>query len=90
LRERCAQIARRLAEEELAVVRAVGYARRVATARRNMATCLVPLRRYDEARAAAREAVAAARDTQYFVGLAFTLQHLASIAALRENADAPG
>jgi predicted ATPase/DNA-binding XRE family transcriptional regulator len=73
----------RLTNEVLAVVRASGDTLRVAHVRRNMAAYLVALRRFDEARQAAREAVAAACDAQVSVALAWTLQHLAAIAALR-------
>jgi predicted ATPase/transcriptional regulator with XRE-family HTH domain len=75
----------RLADEALAVFRASGETRDVAIARCNVAAYLVVLCRYDESRAAAREALAAARDMQWSVGLAFTLQRLAAVAALRPN-----
>ena len=90
LRKRCAlpskfsSIAARVA-----VSRASGYTRNVAQARSNMAAYLVALRRYDEARTAAREALSAAHDLRWSVGLVWALQHLAAIAALRPGADAP-
>jgi hypothetical protein len=49
----------------------------------------VALRRYDEARTAAGEALSAARDAQYSAGVAWALQHFAAIAALRPHDDAP-
>ena len=78
----------RLAGESLTVLGAVDDARLVANARYNMAAYLVALTRYDEARTAAREALSAARDMDWSVGIAFTLQHLAAIAAMRPNAHA--
>jgi predicted ATPase/class 3 adenylate cyclase len=51
----------------------------------NMAAYLVALRRCDEARAMARDALAITRDAQNAVLIAFSLQHLAAIAALRES-----
>jgi non-specific serine/threonine protein kinase len=85
-----AAAALRLAGEALAVLRGLDETRLVvAIAGSNMAAYLVALRRYDEARTAARDAVTAARDTQYSAGLAHTLQHLAAIAALRPSTDAP-
>ena len=48
-----------------------------------------PTRRYDEARTTARDALTAARDVQWSLGFALTLQHLAAVAGLRANADAP-
>jgi tetratricopeptide (TPR) repeat protein len=48
----------------------------------NIAQYLVALDRYDDARRAAREAVAISRDAREYVSLAFALQHLAAIAVL--------
>jgi tetratricopeptide (TPR) repeat protein len=84
-----APTALRLADEALAVLSALGDTRTVAIAGYNMAAYLVALRRYDEARAAARRALPAARDLQFSSGLAWALQHLAAIASLRPNVDAP-
>ena len=78
-----AAAALRLAAEELAVHRAFDDARNVALALCNMAAYQVALERYDDARVSAREGLAVARDTQVAVCVAFMLQHLAAIAALR-------
>jgi len=58
----------------------------------NIAAYLISLGRYDQARARARDALAAARDAQSQVHIAIALQHLAAVAALmpgksRESAD---
>jgi tetratricopeptide (TPR) repeat protein len=53
----------------------------------NMAAYLIALGRYDEARAAAREALAAARDAQREVHVALALQHLAAVDTLRPGAN---
>jgi predicted ATPase/DNA-binding XRE family transcriptional regulator len=82
-----AAAALRLADEALDVLRALGDTRHVANTGSNFAAYLVALRRYDEARAAARDAVTAARDTQSPELVACALQHLAAIAVLRESAD---
>jgi predicted ATPase/class 3 adenylate cyclase len=58
-----------------------------ATAQSDMAEYLVALGRYDEALANACETITPLRDGQREVALAFTLQHLAAIAALRPNGD---
>ena len=79
----------RFAGEALRAPRRFGDILHVATAARNMAAYLVALHRYDEARSVARGAVTAACDAQISVGLTFTLQHLAAIAALRPSGDAP-
>jgi predicted ATPase/class 3 adenylate cyclase len=79
----------RLVEEALAVCRAFNDTRIVATDQCNMAAYLVALERYDEARTSAHEGLAAARDTQIAVDVAFALQHLAAVAVLRPNAEAP-
>lgn len=77
----------RLADQALPVLRAFHDTANVANVLYNMAAYLAALHRYDEACAAACEALAHARDAQYSVGIAFTLQHLAAIAALRPGAD---
>ena len=82
-----ATAALRLVDEAITVLHAFGDTRLVAHAGCNMAGYLVALRRYDEARTAAREALAADHDMQWSVGVASTLQHLAAIAALRESSD---
>jgi hypothetical protein len=78
----------RLVNEALPVFRAFGLNHSVAIAQSNMAAHLVSLHRYDEARVAAREALALARETDFSVLLAFALEHLAAIAALREKTGA--
>jgi hypothetical protein len=52
-----------------------------------MAAYLVALGRYDEAFSQAREIIVPLRDAQREATLAFTLQHLAAIAALRPKDD---
>lgn len=52
-----------------------------------MAAYLVALRRYDESRGYAREALPLTRDVQDEGTLVCTLQHLAAVAALRPNDD---
>ena len=79
----------RLADEGVAVLRATSDIHNVTLARYNVAAYLVALRRYDEARATAREVLSAARDMQWSIGLAWTLQHVAAIPALRPRADVP-
>jgi predicted ATPase/class 3 adenylate cyclase len=83
-----AAAALRLAGEALGVYRAFNNTRNVANILSNIAAYLVALGRYDEARTSAREGLAAARDTQFVVVVAFTLQHLAAAAALRPNGEA--
>jgi predicted ATPase/class 3 adenylate cyclase len=78
----------RLADEALPLLRALHDTIDVAVARSNMAAYLVALGRYDEARVAAREGLAGARDRQWSVGVDWTVQHLAAIAALRSCNDA--
>jgi len=77
-----AATALRLADEALAVYHTFKDTRNVAVDLSNMAAYLLALERYDQARTAAREGLAAARDTQLAVGVAFALQHLAAIATL--------
>jgi predicted ATPase/DNA-binding XRE family transcriptional regulator len=78
-----------LATEGLTALRALRLTHLVSIAETNITAYLVALRRYDEARTAAGEALAAARDAQYSAGVAWALQHFAAIAALRPHADAP-
>ncbi|MBV8264107.1 MAG: AAA family ATPase [Candidatus Eremiobacteraeota bacterium] len=51
----------------------------------NLAAYLITLSKYDEARSHAREALVLARDEQAEMTVMFTLQHLAAIAALRDD-----
>jgi hypothetical protein len=53
----------------------------------NMAAYLVALERYDEARTAARDGLAAACDAQLEMDVALSLQHLAASVALRPNVE---
>jgi tetratricopeptide (TPR) repeat protein len=78
----------RLGNEALLLNRALLGTTDAAVARSNVAAYLVGLRRYDEARIAAREALAGARDMQWSVGIGWILQHLAAIVALRPSDDA--
>jgi predicted ATPase/class 3 adenylate cyclase len=76
----------RLAGDVLPVFRALKGTRNAANAQCNMAAYLLALARYEEARKSAREALAAARDTEFAVYIAFALQHLAAVGALRPSA----
>jgi len=77
-----------LAGEALATDRASLFTYRIAFLMCNMAAYLVALKRYDEARSRAREALIMARDVHYEVALVWALQHLAAVAALRPKPDA--
>jgi tetratricopeptide (TPR) repeat protein len=76
-----------LADEALPIL-ALGDTRLVSTGRSNLAAYLVALRRFDDARVVAREAVSASRDAEFSVGVVLALQHLAAIGALRPETDA--
>jgi len=84
-----AAIAVQYAGEALAVFRTFNHTLGVGMAQRNAAAYLVTLHRYEEARNAARESLTNALNTQNSAGAAFSMQHLAAIAALRANGDAP-
>jgi predicted ATPase/DNA-binding SARP family transcriptional activator len=60
----------------------------VESAPNNMAAYLVSLERYDEARTYAREGLEWAIELEFDVTIAFALQHLAAVAALRTTEDA--
>ncbi len=75
------------AREALAALREQRDRRRSALQLGNIAAYLNTLGRHDEARAAAREALEAASETQGDVFVAFALQHLAAVAALRAYPD---
>lgn len=77
--------AQRLVGESMSIFRVFHDVRTLANALRNESAYLVSLGRYDEARTSAREAVAAAVDRQYAVDIAFGLQHLAAVGALRSQ-----
>jgi predicted ATPase/transcriptional regulator with XRE-family HTH domain len=82
-----ADVARRLADEALSLLRAQGHTHIIAIAASNTVAYHVALRQYDEANTAAREAIRAARDLQDSVLLTCTLQHSAAIGALRPSSD---
>ena len=75
------------AAEALSIFRPLGNRHLITIAALNVASYLVALGRFDEARTTAREALTAARDSQETVLLAFTLQCLAAVAALRSTVD---
>jgi tetratricopeptide (TPR) repeat protein len=83
-----AATALRLVGEARPILRSLHATRAIINGLSNEAAYLVAQGRYDEARVSAREALAAARDAQTAVLLAFTLQHLAAVGALRPSADA--
>lgn len=62
-----------------------GSGRRAAVALSNMAAYLIAAGRFGEARARAREALRICRDAEFQVWTAFTLQHLAAVAALEQD-----
>jgi hypothetical protein len=72
-----------LAREALAAERAGGHTLRIGHSLSNITAYLVASEQYDEARAHAREALALARGGYVEVVIAWTLQHLAAVAALR-------
>ncbi|MBV9439617.1 MAG: tetratricopeptide repeat protein [Candidatus Eremiobacteraeota bacterium] len=78
-----ATTALRLAGEALDAYAEWHEAPSIASTRSDIAAYLVALDRYDEALTHVREAIAPLRDAQRDVCLAFTLQHLAAILALR-------
>lgn len=74
----------RLVGEALERLKATNFGgSRIAIGHANMSAYLVALERYDDARAPARKALVASRDAQAEVWVAFSLQHLAAIAALQ-------
>jgi predicted ATPase/class 3 adenylate cyclase/Arc/MetJ family transcription regulator len=83
-----AAAALRLGREGLEAYRAFNDLRSAANTLSNLAAYLVALERYDEARQSAREGLADARDAQFDVYIAFTLQHLAAVGALRQPSPA--
>jgi predicted ATPase/class 3 adenylate cyclase len=80
-----AAVALELARESLAAERANGALLNVVTSLTNIAAYLLALHRFDEARAAACEALVIARDVQHESGVGFALQHLAASDVLRPN-----
>ncbi|HET6277010.1 MAG TPA: tetratricopeptide repeat protein [Candidatus Cybelea sp.] len=77
-----------LENEALASYRRFNHKLGTAISLCNIAAYLIALGRYEEARISARDGLAAARDTQWEVGVAWGLQHLAATAALRPADDA--
>jgi tetratricopeptide (TPR) repeat protein len=73
----------RLVSEALDDYREQRNASPLANGLSNMAAYLVALKRYAEARSAARDALTLGRDVQGEVQVAFTVQHFAAIAGLR-------
>jgi predicted ATPase/class 3 adenylate cyclase len=78
-----ASAALRIAAEALAAYREGQDIPSIAIAQSDMAAYLVALGRYDEAFSCARETIVPLQDAQREAAVAFTLQHLAAIAALR-------
>jgi predicted ATPase/DNA-binding SARP family transcriptional activator len=76
-----------LVREALSTLRGFDDGRSTANGLCNEAAYLVALRRYDEARVSAREALSAAHDRQLSAMLVFSLQHLAAISVLRPSPD---
>ncbi len=72
-----------VAAKGLAAARAMNSRRNLISLLPNMAAYLTSLQRYDEAQPYAREALALARDEQAETNVAFTIQHLAAIGAMR-------
>jgi predicted ATPase/DNA-binding XRE family transcriptional regulator len=83
-----ADLAIRHATDALATFRTFNDARGVAAVLGGLAVYLVSLARFDEAEECAREALELARDRQWEVKAASSLQHLATIAAQRPQGDA--
>jgi predicted ATPase len=77
-----ADVALRLTREALSDLRPLHDIRTVVNGLRNEAAYLLWLRRYDEARLSAQDAIVAAVDMQYSVDVAFGLHHLAALGAL--------
>jgi tetratricopeptide (TPR) repeat protein len=77
----------RLAREALPIHRKYRNGLMVAGVLCNMAAYLTALDRHDEAQTTAREALAAAVSDEHPVAVAFALQHLAGVAALRPASD---
>jgi tetratricopeptide (TPR) repeat protein len=83
-----AELAFQLATDALATFRAVNNQRFVASILSSLAMYLIALGRYDDADERACEALTLAREQQQDVLVAWTLQHLGAIAALRPHASA--
>ncbi len=74
-----------VANEALDGVVRAGYTHRVAFLMCNVAAYLIALGRYEEALAPARDGLRLARAANYAVAVAWALQHLAAVAALRPS-----
>jgi predicted ATPase len=85
-----AELAFQLGTDALATFRAVDNQRFVSSVLSSLAAYLIALGRYDEAEERAREALALAREQQQDVLVAWTLQHLGAIAALRPHSGSYG
>jgi predicted ATPase/class 3 adenylate cyclase len=82
-----------LENEALTIYRSFNHKLGAAISLCNIAAYLIALGRYEDARASARDGLAAARDAQWEAGVTWGLQHLAAIAALRpadDDGDARG
>ena len=80
-----AELAFQLATSALATFRTVNHQRFVASVLSSLAMYLIALGRYDDAEERAHEALDLAREQQQDVLVAWTLQHLGAIAALRPH-----
>jgi predicted ATPase/class 3 adenylate cyclase len=78
----------RLENEALAAYRSFNHKLGAAISLSNIAAYLIALERYEDAWISARDGLVAARDAQWEAGVAWGLQHLAAIAALRSADDA--
>jgi predicted ATPase/class 3 adenylate cyclase len=85
-----AETALALVSEALATDRTASFTYRTALLMCNTAAYLLALHRFDDARAAGREALEKARELHYQVAVTWALQHLAAIAALRPRDDDAG
>jgi predicted ATPase/transcriptional regulator with XRE-family HTH domain len=85
-----AALAFQLASDALATFRAVNNQRFVASVLSSLAMYLIALGRYDDAEERASEALTLAREQQQDVLVAWTLQHLGAIAALRAQVSREG
>jgi non-specific serine/threonine protein kinase len=81
-----AATALQLADEGLAIFRELNMVGRQ-PAQYNQAAYLIALRRFDEALSVARDGITAACEAQVPLAVAFSLQHLAAIGAMRPETD---
>ena len=79
------ELAFQLATSALATFRTVNHQRFVASVLSSLAMYLIALGRYDDAQERAHEALDLAREQQQDVLVAWTLQHIGAIAALRPH-----